>query len=76
MISPRRDKINEHLLDDGSGVNIHTHTQTANRLSEEEPWYPIGLCLCFSVIQKDIFPTLVHKKILMGFIKSFEISCS
>lgn len=43
MILPRRDKINEHLLDDGSDVNI----QERRSFMQKEPRYPFGLCLCY-----------------------------
>lgn len=44
MILPRRDEINEHLVDAGSGVNIHA---PANRLSQKEE---LGFSLCASAL--------------------------
>lgn len=70
MILPRRDKINEHLLDDGSGVNIRAPWIDWRRAMISNWAVPL-----FLRNPKGYISNTGAQKILIGFIKLLEISC-
>lgn len=70
MILPRRDEINEHLRDDGSGVNIRALWEDSHGKGDHDT--QLGPCIRCTVIQKDILSTRNTQKTAMRSITLFE----
>lgn len=70
MILPRRDEINEHLVDIGSGVNIHA-PRIGSSIAEEGTVHPFVSLLSR---EKGWVSSFGMQKVLMTLIEILKIS--